>query len=359
MELAEATFSDTELQEERWNPLDWVYVLGGGLFSLLSREFAPLAERLASVAGRLEGLPAMLDGARAALVGADDGRPVGRFQTETALEQAAGIDELIADALAATEDDDPAVVALRPRLTAAAAAARAALAAFETHLRDVVLPRSEGDGRLGADLFARKMRHTMRSSELTPTRILEEAEREFDAVRDEMVRLARAAWPTWRPDDPLPDDDGQLVRGVLDAIAADHPAADELLDFCRAENERIEAFVAERDLIGLADEPMEIVWTPGFLRAFGGAMLIPPGPLDRGLSSVLRHHPDARRLAGGAPRVVPARGQRADAAAAHHPRGGARALPPAGAYSNRCPSLVRPSSAPASSPRAGRCTSPR
>jgi uncharacterized protein (DUF885 family) len=27
------------------------------------------------------------------------------------------------------------------------------------------------------------------------------------------------------------------------------------------------------------------VWTPEFLRAFGGAMLIPPGPLDRGLDS--------------------------------------------------------------------------
>ena len=30
---------------------------------------------------------------------------------------------------------------------------------------------------------------------------------------------------------------------------------------------------------------MQIIWTPPFLRAFGGAMLIPPGPLDRGLDS--------------------------------------------------------------------------
>ena len=89
MELAAERFSDEDLQEERWNPLDWVYLLGDGLFLLLSREFAPLADRLASVAGRLEGMPALLDGARAALVGTDDGRPVGRFQTETALDAAA------------------------------------------------------------------------------------------------------------------------------------------------------------------------------------------------------------------------------------------------------------------------------
>jgi len=84
---------------------------------------------------------------------------------------------------------------------------------------------------------------------------------------------------------PAPDSHDEAVRAILDAIAVDHPRAEELLDFCAAENRRIEAFVAERDVIGLADEPLKIVWTPGFLRAFGGAMLIPPGPLDRGLDS--------------------------------------------------------------------------
>jgi hypothetical protein len=83
----------------------------------------------------------------------------------------------------------------------------------------------------------------------------------------------------------VPGDDNAAVRGVLDAIVSDHPEAGALLDFCRAENARIEDFIREKDLIGLADEPLDIIWTPEFLRAFGGAMLIPPGPLDRGLSS--------------------------------------------------------------------------
>jgi uncharacterized protein (DUF885 family) len=100
-----------------------------------------------------------------------------------------------------------------------------------------------------------------------------------------MVRLARDLWPTWCPGTAIPSDDGALVHGVLDAIAAEHPAADDLLEFCRAENTRIEAFCREHDLIGLADEPMDIRWTPVFLRASGGAMLISPGPLDRGLTS--------------------------------------------------------------------------
>jgi uncharacterized protein (DUF885 family) len=97
-----------------------------------------------------------------------------------------------------------------------------------------------------------------------------------------MVRLACELWPTWCAGRPLPDDDGALVRGALDAIAAEHPKADDLLDWCRAETAQIERFCVENDVIGLADEPLEIQWTPVFLRAFGGAMLSSPGPLDRG-----------------------------------------------------------------------------
>jgi uncharacterized protein (DUF885 family) len=281
-ELEAARFSETELREETWNPLEWIYLLGGGLFSLLARDFAPLDVRLASVAGRLDGVPGVVDAAKAALIG-HAGRPVGRFQTETALKQLPGIEELIADALrAAEESSDPGVTALAPRLTTAAATARSAMAAFETHLRDVVLPASDGEGRLGAELFAAKMRHTMRSATLTPERLLAAAERDYGTVRAELVRIAREMWPAWCGDRPLPDDEGTIVRAVLDAVAVEHPKADQLLDFCREENRRIEAFCRDHDLIGLADEPLEIRWTPVFLRAFGGAMLHSPGPLDKG-----------------------------------------------------------------------------
>ena len=109
-----------------------------------------------------------------------------------------------------------------------------------------------------------------------------------------MVRLARDLWPTWCPDSPLPDDDQALVRGVLDAVAVEHPAADDKLDYCRAEHARIEAFCREIDLIGLSDEPLEIRWTPVFLRAFGGAMLIAPGSARARPGLVLRDHAGAR-----------------------------------------------------------------
>jgi uncharacterized protein (DUF885 family) len=302
-ELDAHRFNETRLREDRWDPLSWVYQLGDGLFPLIAREYAPLADRLASTADRLDGVPAVIEAAVGSLVGID-GRPVSRFHAETALAQLPGVAELADDAIREAEAhaDDPAVAAVTPRLRAAAETARAALARFESHLRDVVIPTSRGDGRIGERLFTEKLRHTLATSDLTPRRVLEVAEREYAAVREEMVRLARDLWPTWCPGEPLPTAgvdgsetaaEGRLVRGVLDAVAVEHQRPEDLLEFCREELGRIQAFCREHGVIGLPAEPLEIRWTPLFLRAFGGAMLIPPGPLDRGQKSFFAITPPA------------------------------------------------------------------
>jgi len=279
--LAAIRFAEETLDEGAWNPMTYVYVFGNGLFSLLAREFAPLPDRMRSVAERLAGLPAALDQARASL-DAGGSRTTSAFHTQKAAERMPGLLDLVDTAVQEASDLDD--EALRAEVEAAAPPARAAIETFATWLREELQPRATGDYRLGPELYAQKFRHALKT-DLTPDQLEARAASAYDEVRAQMLRLARELWPTWMGDKPMPQDDNRTVRDVLDAIAADHPQADELLDWCRAENERIEAFIAERDLIGLADEPLQIVWTPQFLRAFGGAMLIPPGPLDRGLDS--------------------------------------------------------------------------
>jgi hypothetical protein len=275
-------FHEVELREDAWSPMWWVYLVGEGFFGLISREFAPLADRLASLAARAERLPAVLEAARETLVG-HAGRPVDRLHTEKALEQWPGLIGLVDEAIATGEaTPDEAVVSVLPRLRAARDVAARSLAATEAHLRDTVLPGSRGEGRLGAELFAAKLGHTMKDPAMTVDRIQRRAEREYAAVRAEMIRIAREIAPSWLADGATPSDDAALVRAVFDAIAVEHPERHELLDFCTTELAGIEAFCRERDLIGLAEEPLEIGWTPVFLRAFGGAMLSSPGPLDRG-----------------------------------------------------------------------------
>ncbi len=191
----------------------------------------------------------------------------------------------MSDAVALAESaapSDPAVSALLPRLRLAAERARQAVEGIGQHLLAEVAPGARGGPLLGRDLFAAKLRHTLRDPSATPEAVLAKAEAEYTAVRSEMVRIARELWPAWRPGIPMPDDESRAVRGVLDAIAVDHPAADQLVAFCRDELARIEDFCRERNIIGLVDDPLEIDWTPEFLRSFGGAMLDSPGPLDVG-----------------------------------------------------------------------------
>ena len=282
-ELDAARFGDTVLREETWAPTLWVYVIGGSLHPLLARDVAPLAERLGWVAGRLEGVPALVGQARA-LLGTNPDRPVARLHAEIAGKRMGGVAGLARGAVAVAEAaaDDPEIAALLPRLRAAAEAAATELDAFGRYLVDEVAPAAAGGPELGEALFAAKLKHTLRDPDITPAAVLAQAEREYGAVRAEMVRIARAIWPQWRPGEPAPDDEGALVRGTLDAIAADHPVADDLVTFCREELGRIEGFCRERGVIGLVEEPLEIDWTPEFLRSFAGAMLDSPGPLDVG-----------------------------------------------------------------------------
>jgi len=283
-ELDGFRFTETELLEERWSPMLWVYLLGAGLHPLLARDFAPLPDRLASALGRLEGVPRLLDQARE-VMGAHPSRPVAKLHAEVAAQRIGGVASLareVVDRAESAAAGDAAVAALLPDLRRAADEAATAIEAMARHLAESVVPSAEGPSSLGEPLFTSKLRHTLHDPAITAAGVLATAEAEYAAVRAEMVRIARDIWPQWRPGEPVPDDEGALVRGTLDAIARDHPGAEELVSWCVAELERIEAFCRARGVITLVDEPLEVDWTPEFLRSFGGAMLDSPGPLDVG-----------------------------------------------------------------------------
>lgn len=285
-------FGDEVLRDEAWDPLSIVYLAGSGLFGILSREYAPWAERGVAFAARVEGLAGLFDDALAGLTGLPD-RPVSMLHLETALAQLPGIPDLVAEGLEearrrAATGEAPALVR---RLETAQAAVQAAIERFRDQLDGPLRTCASGEGRLGGDLFAAKLRLTL-SSDLGAGALLRRAWQDHHAVRGEMLRLARELWSTWVPEAALPDvavgdvdGEGALVRRVLDAIAEQHQDPADLLDWCRAEMTRIEAFCRDRSLMTLAQEPLSITWTPVFMRAYGRAFLDSPGPLDRGQRS--------------------------------------------------------------------------
>ncbi|MDA8203683.1 MAG: DUF885 domain-containing protein [Chloroflexi bacterium] len=282
-------FEVETLRQETWDPLWYVELIGTGLFSLLARPFAPWHHRGEAFVRRLRHLPGVVAAARENLLGMPD-RPVSRLHAETALQQLDGIRELIDEAVRVADANryDEDAFRLPPRFAEVVPGALAALDDLRGFLEHDVLPRATGDGRLGPALFAAKLRHVL-ASDLTAEELSARARRDARAVRGEMARLARELWPAWMGERAMPEAaeaDDTVVRKVLDAIAREHGQPDELLDYCTREVARIERFVRRNQMIGLPREPLEVTWTPAFMRALAGAFLDPPGPLEKGQKSL-------------------------------------------------------------------------
>jgi uncharacterized protein (DUF885 family) len=295
-----AEFSEAELREGAWDPLGYIYTAGSGLFNVLSSEYGPWAHRGPAFLGRVRGLGDFLNAAAEALTGVP-GRPVSLLHAETALAQLSGIPDLIDQGIAearrraagssATNDDR----LLAGGLEAAATSAKSAVEMFAAKLREEIAPRSEGEGRLGPDLFAQKLRHTL-SSDIAPSELADRARGDYDLVRAQMLHYAKEGWAEWQPGQAPADDGDETIRRVLDAVSRAHRQPQELLDFSREEVARIEEFCRSNNVIGLPDDPLQITWTPVFMRAYGGAFLHSPGVLDKGMPSFFWITPPNEKL---------------------------------------------------------------
>lgn len=268
-ELERRVFVHDELAPHRTDPR--LYGVGGALDGLLARDFAPLPERLENVRRRLEQVPAVLAAARANLT-----RPP-RVHTETVIDQTRGEIALILNDLDRFLDQAP---ASRPAFTAPRAEAIAALTRHLAWLEDELLPRSDGEFRLGRDLFARKLALTL-ETDISIDEIQAAAAKDLDATLARMRELAGPLHDRFFPAGPAAADlpDAQVVRRVLDRLADSHPTADDVLDKARASLAAATDFVRERGLVTVPDDPVEIILMPEYQRGFAIAYCDAPGPL--------------------------------------------------------------------------------
>lgn len=262
-------FSIDEIGAHRWNPM--VHNVGGAIYGLVARDFAPLRERLLSAKARLEAIPAAMATAREIL----DNPP--RVFTETAIGQNRGTIGLILDDLQPFLDQAP---DLRSEFVGPRARAIAALEEYGRWLEDDLLPRSNGEFRVGRDLFETKLRMTL-ESDLTLDEIRKSALNDLDETRDTMYELALPLYRTYYPERAgaadLPLD--EVVGEVLDRLADAHPTADTIVEQARGNLTDCTAFVAEHDLVTLPDDAVEIIVMPEYQRGFAIAYCDAPGAL--------------------------------------------------------------------------------
>jgi len=134
-------FRAEELKEPEWNPLVYMQSSANSLYLLVARNFAPAEKRVPNLRQRMEKIPGVIAQAKANL------QHPPRVHTETAIEQTQGAISLVRDGLAALLDQAP---QMKNELAPLQEKTAAALADYKKWLQNDLLPRSDGNLRLGA-----------------------------------------------------------------------------------------------------------------------------------------------------------------------------------------------------------------
>ena len=278
-EIESKIWSIETLQEWAWNPLYYVGKSGEAIYGLVARDFAPIAQRLVAATSRLEQMPRFLEQARASI----EPSRVPKVHAETAIRQNPGLSSII-EAMIVPQMD-----ALSPeqqaRLNAAIETAKNALADHQTWLEEELLPRANGDFRIGAELYDVKLAFAL-NSPLSRKEITARAEQEYEAVRNEMYEVAKEVYVEKHPFTAFPDQpDGSykqaIIRAALEEAYRKLPPPDGIVDTAKEYLQQTIDFVIEHNIVTMPEEPIEIIIMPEFQRGVSLAYLDPPGPLDK------------------------------------------------------------------------------
>src|SRR5215510_1801443 len=137
-------FRAEELKEPEWNPLVYMQSLANSLYLLVARDFAPAEKRIPSLRQRMGRIPGVITRAKANL------QHPPRIHTETAIEQTQGAINLVRTELAPLLDQAPET---KKELAPLQDKAAAALEDYKKWLQNDLLPRSDGDFRLGEQKY--------------------------------------------------------------------------------------------------------------------------------------------------------------------------------------------------------------
>lgn len=278
-EIESSIWSIETLQEWAWNPLYYVDRSGSAIYALMARDFAPIEQRLLAAASRLEQLPRFLEQAR----GSIKSDRVPKIHAETAIKQNPGLSSIIEAMIV------PQMEALtteqRARLNAAIETARDALADHQTWLEEELLPRANGDFRIGAELYDIKLAFAL-NSPLSRKQITARAEQEYEAVRNRMYEVAKEVYAKKHPFTAFPDNPDEsykqaIIRAALEEAYRQLPPRDGIVEIAKQYLQQASDFVVEHNLVTMPEEPVEIIIMPEFQRGVAIAYLDPPGPLDR------------------------------------------------------------------------------
>ena len=232
-------------------------------FTIIERDYLPAEVRLASLIAREKQMPAALEAARANLVNPP------RIYTEIAVEQLPGI-------IGFFQSDIPAAFTtvkdrkLLDEFHASNAAVIQALSSYQEWLKSDMLPKSNGDFRIGAATFSAKLRDD-EMVDIPLDRLLEIAYADLHKNREQFRQVAAEL------------DSRKTPMQVLAELQADHPAPDQLLGKFQNTFNNLIQFIREKQIVTIpSDVQPTLENTPPFMRATTFASMDSPGAYETG-----------------------------------------------------------------------------
>jgi uncharacterized protein (DUF885 family) len=234
----------------------------GGAFALMERKFAPPDERLRSLIAREKQMPALLGEARKNL------KNPPRIFTEIAIEQLPGVVSFFEKdvPLAFADAKDP---ALKAEFAETNAAVIGALKSYLVWLKSDLLARSNGDFRIGAEAFHKKLEYD-EMVDLPLDKLLEIGWADLRKNQEHFKQVAKELEPDKEP------------SAVLEELGENHPSPDKLLDAFRATFDGLISFIRSNHIVTIPSDVRPIVEeTPPFMRATTFASMDTPGPFEK------------------------------------------------------------------------------
>ena len=265
-------FGLEELKSAEWNPLTYNQSLANAVYLLIARDFAPPEERIPNIRKRMEGIPGVIAQAKANL------KNPPRIYTETAIEQVQGAISFIREGLAPVLDRAP---EMKKTVAPVQEKTAVALEQYKKWLQDDLLKRSEGDFRIGADKFRKKLRFSL-ASDLSMEEIMKRARADLAATQAAIYETALPLHKQYFPDadEATLADKKKVTTAVLDKLAEQHPNDDTIVGEAKKIVVEATNFVRENDLVTVPDKPLDVIVMPEFKRGQGIAYCDSPGPLE-------------------------------------------------------------------------------
>lgn len=243
------------------NPDAYSSGVTSSIFVLMERPFAPANVRLRDVIARERLIPQVFEEAKKNL------QNPAKISTEIALEQIDGIVSFFQNDVPSAFNDATDRIA-KVQFAKTNAAVIQALKDYGAWMKSDLLPRSNGDFRLGADTYRKKLLY----DEMVDTpldRLLAVNEANMRQNQADFARIAKELDPKKTP------------AQVLAELATIHPAPDKLLDAFRDSFAAEIAFIKDHHIITLPNDERPVLQeTPPFMRATTSASMDPPGPFE-------------------------------------------------------------------------------